>query len=75
MAFKRSAVRSRTAPLLIKPFCRQMRGFFVVLNRLLKKKYEESYEITVIIAGTNSKSPIDISLLLDQNSELFSILF
>ena len=33
--------------------------------RLLKKKYEESYEITVIIADTNSKSPIDISLLLE----------
>jgi len=46
-----------------------------MLNRLLKKKYEESYEITVIIAFTNSKSPIDISLLLDQNSGSFSILF
>jgi hypothetical protein len=28
-----------------------------MLNGLMKEKDEESYEITVIIAGTNSKSP------------------
>tara|TARA_B100001250_G_C19643926_1_gene719510 strand:- start:570 stop:707 length:138 start_codon:yes stop_codon:yes gene_type:complete len=35
-----------------------------MLNGLMKEKDEESYEITVIIAGTNSKSPIDISFPL-----------